>query len=163
MAERVGFEPTVRLPVHMISNHAVSASSRTSPTYHHLLHSLLSGPELGMKTGRGLADKTKWWSRRGSNPQPHPCEGCALPSELLPHKKRKLHYKKDGGERGIRTPGAVTRTAVFETAPFDQLWHLSPISGISCLLLTNAVLQRMLVAIDLILAQEHHQGIPLDG
>ncbi len=24
------------------------------------------------------------------------------------------------GERGIRTPGALTRTTVFETAPFDH-------------------------------------------
>ncbi len=64
MAERVGFEPTVQLPAHMISSHAVSASSRTSP----------------------LANiRSIWWSRRGSNPWPHPCEGCALPSELLPH------------------------------------------------------------------------------
>ena len=30
-----------------------------------------------------------------------------------------------GGERGIRTPGAVTCSTVFETAPFNQLWHLS--------------------------------------
>ena len=26
----------------------------------------------------------------------------------------------NGGERGIRTPGTVTRTAVFETVPFDR-------------------------------------------
>lgn len=26
-----------------------------------------------------------WWSRGDSNPRPHPCEGCALPTEPLPH------------------------------------------------------------------------------
>ena len=31
----------------------------------------------------------------------------------------------NGGERGIRTLGAVTRSTVFETVPFNQLWHLS--------------------------------------
>lgn len=29
------------------------------------------------------------------------------------------------GERGIRTPGAVTHTSHFECDPFNQLWHLS--------------------------------------
>ncbi len=35
------------------------------------------------------------------------------------------------GERGIRTPGAVTHTSHFECDPFNQLWHLSwkPFSG----------------------------------
>ena len=35
LAERVGFEPTVQLPVHMISSHADSASSRISPVSLH--------------------------------------------------------------------------------------------------------------------------------
>ena len=32
MAERVGFEPTVQLPAHMISSHASSTNSCISPT-----------------------------------------------------------------------------------------------------------------------------------
>ncbi len=31
------------------------------------------------------APSEDWWSRAGSNRRPHPCEGCALPAELLPH------------------------------------------------------------------------------
>jgi hypothetical protein len=31
MAERVGFEPTVQFPAHMISNHACSTNSSISP------------------------------------------------------------------------------------------------------------------------------------
>jgi hypothetical protein len=46
------------------------------------------------------------------------------PIQPLSHLSRK-HSKKDGGERGIRTPGTLAGTAVFETAPFNQLWHLS--------------------------------------
>lgn len=30
------------------------------------------------------------------------------------------HVNKDGGGRGIRTPGTVTSTTVFETVPFDR-------------------------------------------
>ncbi len=32
-----------------------------------------------------IAPSEDWWSRAGSNRRPHPCEGCALPAELLPH------------------------------------------------------------------------------
>lgn len=32
-----------------------------------------------------------WWTRRGSNPQPLPCKGTALPVELLAHKIKKAN------------------------------------------------------------------------
>jgi hypothetical protein len=37
------------------------------------------------------------------------------------HKKKAPSVKKElSGEKGIRTPGALAGTAVFETAPFDH-------------------------------------------
>ena len=30
------------------------------------------------------------------------------------------YYQKNGGERGIRTPGALAHSTVFETAPFNR-------------------------------------------
>ena len=35
-----------------------------------------------------------WWSRAGSNRRPHPCEGCALPAELLPHDHFQIKERK---------------------------------------------------------------------
>ena len=79
MAEREGFEPSERLPVHVISSHADSAA----------LASLRLFDLLRMCVGRSTATRV----------------AQALSS---------------GGERGIRTPGAVACPAVFETAPFNR-------------------------------------------
>ena len=38
-------------------------------------------PSIG---SRPLVDKKKWSGKRGSNPQPQPMHGCALPAELIP-------------------------------------------------------------------------------
>ncbi len=85
MAERMGFEPMVRLlGVHTISSRAPSASSDTSPRF-------LELPQMS------------------------------------------------GGERGIRTPGAVIhRTTDFESAAFD-LSAISPRKA--CSVLTWRILQ----------------------
>lgn len=40
-----------------------------------------------------------WWRRRDLNPRPPPCEGDALPAELLPH-KWKHRGKKFLGKKG---------------------------------------------------------------
>jgi hypothetical protein len=82
VAEREGFEPSGRLPVHVISSHADSAALAS------LRMSIASSPG----------------SRRLAGPM-------------------------DGGERGIRTPGAVACPTVFETAPFDRS-GISPLHSI---------------------------------
>lgn len=40
---------------------------------------------VAVRTRETKRQKGGWWSRRGSNPRPHECHSCALPSELRPH------------------------------------------------------------------------------
>ncbi len=54
----------------------------------------------------------------------------APPHPHLPNSPTPNPIKKNGGERGIRTPGAREDTAVFKTAPFGQLRHLSAVGFI---------------------------------
>ena len=99
MAERVGFEPTVQLPAHMISSHASSTNSCISPInleqhrvsrYRHIVENL---SRAGQKFAPIIDDWKNRWSRRDSNPWPHPCEGCALPTEPLPQKAERVGFE----------------------------------------------------------------------
>ena len=98
MAERVGFEPTVQLPAHMISSHASSTNSCISPKI------LSSTGFLAIAVAKNLFravqkyvpiidDWKNRWSRRDLNPWPHPCEGCALPTEPLPQKAERVGFE----------------------------------------------------------------------
>ena len=99
MAERVGFEPTVQLPAHMISSHASSTNSCISPInfeqhrvsrYRHIAENL---SRAGQKFAPIIDDWKNRWSRRDLNPWPHPCEGCALPTEPLPQKAERVGFE----------------------------------------------------------------------
>ena len=49
-----------------------------------------------------LSVKDKWlfkWRRRGSNPQPLPCKGSALPIELRPHRGERKHHASENSIR----------------------------------------------------------------
>ena len=52
--------------------------SATPPGGHHLFGGL-------KRQGEALASPEIWSGRRGSNSRPQPWQGCALPTELLPH------------------------------------------------------------------------------
>ena len=45
---------------------------------------------------------------------------CFTPTEPPQFFKRTYFPLKCGGWRGIRTPGAIARTTLFESAPFDH-------------------------------------------
>lgn len=42
-----------------------------------------------------------WWRQRGSNPWPHRCERCALPTELCPHLIQKWWSRRESNPHGI--------------------------------------------------------------
>ena len=49
---------------------------------------VLPAPAMPIRDIELFMDKIRsksWWSLSGSNRRPHPCKGCALPSELRPH------------------------------------------------------------------------------
>ena len=50
----------------------------------------------------------------------------------MPHDACLERVKKDGGRGGIRTPGAIARTTLFESAPFDHSGTL-PMGHAFCL------------------------------
>ncbi len=90
-AEREGFEPSVRLPAHMISNHAPSATR--SP--------LLAGPTAAREAGPSLCQREE----REQN---------------IEITVRWLDAALAGGESGIRTHGTLTRTPDFESGTFGR-------------------------------------------
>ncbi len=57
------------------------------------------------------------WSRSGSNRRPHPCEGCALPTEPLPHFPKCILRS---GEGGIRTRGCRKTSHAFQACSLSR-------------------------------------------
>jgi hypothetical protein len=103
LAERVGFEPTVRFPAHTLSKRAPSATRtplRSQQTYSCHIHGMRGARAHDRDSGRIPAS--------GTTPEARFAPGFPIPQESV------------GGEGGIRTHGPLTGSTVFETAPFSR-------------------------------------------
>ena len=101
MAEREGFEPSMRFRIHAFQ--ACSLSHSDISPCHEPTRSTGTGADRSPGVGSG--------SRSISAP--------FVSNALRPHRPG-CAFLKNGGERGIRTLGGVTPTAVFETAAFNH-------------------------------------------
>jgi hypothetical protein len=95
-AEREGFEPSVQFPVHMISNHAPSAT-----------RSPLLRPAASLESGAALCRQREEAVGRLF----FPACGAASPDGW---------FSSPSGERGIRTLGTITGTPDFESGTFGH-------------------------------------------
>ena len=68
-----------------------------------------------------------WSGRRGSNPRPHPWQGCALPTELLPHAANLSRRPVDADDLA----GAEGQNRTDDTSIFSAVLYLLSYLGAS--------------------------------
>lgn len=74
------------------------------------------------KRGKNLSVSSLFWSgKRDSDPRPQPWQGCALPTELFPHR-----FPPPGASREACYPcfGIANISAFFDSAKFSRKKHV---------------------------------------
>ena len=67
------------------------------------LHNRFAIAPFSKKKGKQMLPFLYWSGKRGSNSRPIPWQGIALPTELLPHKQKKLTPSVNGAGKEART------------------------------------------------------------